>query len=142
MNVVVVTMAGPASPELLGALPDLVRIKSVTASTATVESLETLVISMPHGLFSRFIDRISSQFQRNAVLRMLLRVSPLDRGARFWRALRRDVQVDDFLRDADLLIAGDRDANFTCWQLARRANIVSVSGYAAGKRELMREGTA
>lgn len=139
MNVVIVTMTGLVSAEPIGPLPDEVRIRALTSSSESVGMIETLVVPLPGGAIARFVDGIHTRLQGNAATRMLVRMSPLDRGARFWRAVRRDARVNGFLNGVDLLIAGDRNANFACWQLARRANIAAVSDYKAGTREVMRE---
>ncbi|CAH0133626.1 MULTISPECIES: hypothetical protein [unclassified Microbacterium] len=135
MNVVVVTTRAPTS-QPLGDLSDTVRVRWMMPTGGVHSSAEVLVIAQPHGPVARAADRISRMLSRNAAARMLLRMSPLDPGARFWRAVRGDARVREFLCGVDLLVAGDRDANFTCWQLARRADLRAVSGYAAAKQEV------
>ncbi|UJP11481.1 hypothetical protein L2X99_08270 [Microbacterium sp. KUDC0406] len=136
MNVVVVTTAGAIPLEPLGALPEGVQIRFVTVAEDARARQDAVVVELPHGVGGRLGDRISALLQGGAAQRMILRASPLDRGARFWRAVRADGRIDPFLHDADLLVAGDRDANYATWQLARRATVPAVAGYAAATKEL------
>ncbi|WP_243224845.1 hypothetical protein [Microbacterium sp. CIAB417] len=140
MNVVVVTTASEPMKEPLGELPDTVRLMHVTWGGREVQNHAALAIAAPNGPLARFGTRLSRVLQRGPVLRMLERVSPLDRGARFWRAVRHDERIPTTLADADLLVAGDRDANLACWHLARRLRIAAVSGYAAGTKEVLQWG--
>lgn len=137
MNVVIMT-TGLVPRDPLGELPDGVDLRIVASARAGVDAPDALVVPVPTGVLARLGDRISRLLQGNAALRMIQRISPLDPGARFWRTVRKDARVTGLAADADLLIAGDRDANFTCWQLARRADVAAVSGYPAGKKELLR----
>lgn len=139
MKVVIVSLTGIASAEPLGPLPDGVRVRVLSGSREHAGSVEALVLPLTRGARGRVADKIYAASLRNAVLRMLVRISPFDRGARFWRVVRRDGRVRDLVADADLLVAGDRDANFTCWQLARRSDIAAVSGYPAGTQEVLKE---
>lgn len=134
MKAVVLTTARTIPPEPLGQQPDDVQIRFVILATEAVQN--ALVITLPDGPGARLGDRISLMLQGNAALRMTLRLSPLDRGARFWRAVRRDRRVLPLILDADLLVAADRDANFATWHLARRTGIPAVSGYAAAVKDL------
>lgn len=137
MNVVVVSATGLIPHEPLGPLSDDVVTRFIVpARTGGADA--ALVIPLPKGVGARFGDRVSAMMQGNALLRMLLRASPLDHGARFWRALKRDARLKAFVQDAELLVAADRDANYACWNLARRTAVSSVSGYAAAKKELQR----
>lgn len=138
MNVVIVTTTPEATAEPLGPLPDGVRIQHVTWGEPMAENDAVLVIAVSEGLLSRLAERLSRVLQRGPVLRMVQRLSPLDRGARFWHAVRRDGRIPALLASADVLVSGDRDANFACWHLARRVPIATVSGYAAGTKEVLR----
>ena len=138
MNVVIVTTTGLAVSEALGEVPDGIEVGVIASARAGVSAEEAVVVPLPAGPLAGLADRLSRLLQGNAPLRMIQRISPLDPGARFWRAVRREPRVTDAVRGADLLIAADRDANFACWQLARRADVAAVSGYAAGKKELSR----
>ncbi|WP_127472827.1 hypothetical protein [Microbacterium sulfonylureivorans] len=123
----------------LGELPGGVALSVVASARAGIDDRDAIVVPVPTGMLARLGDRISGLLQGSAALRMIQRISPLDPGARFWRAVRGDARVAGLIGGADLLIAGDRDANFTCWQLARRMDGVAVGGYAAGKKELLRQ---
>lgn len=138
MNVVILTTTAAVPQEPLGVLPDGVRIRYVTTAADARGRLDAVVVEQPHGVGARLADRISSMLQGGAAQRMILRASPLDRGARFWRAVRGDHRIRAFLVGADLLVAGDRDANYATWQLARRGTVPAVAGYAAAMKELQR----
>ncbi|MDT0156755.1 hypothetical protein Q9R19_03850 [Microbacterium sp. ARD32] len=141
MNAVVLTVTGLISGEPLAELPSGVRIRQITAAGET-DDPDVLVIGLPNGPLARWARRLHDRSRSSVALRMLLRISPLDAGASFWRAVRRDARVPGFLAGTDLLIAGERDANFTTWQLARRTGLPAVSGYAAGRTELIGTGAS
>lgn len=56
---------------------------------------------------------------RSAVGRNLIRNTPLDQSRRLWRAARADRAVRALVRDADIVLAVDRDAVFTVWKMTR-----------------------
>lgn len=138
MNVVIMTTTSVASRQPLGGIPAEVDVQVVASGRATLGDVEALVVSSPSGPLARLGDRISQALRTSAPARMILRISPLDPGARFWRSVRRDPRVQRLIAGADLLIAADRDANFACWQLARRTGIPAVSGLPAGEKEVAR----
>jgi hypothetical protein len=138
MNVVILTTAGAVPQEPLGALPDGVRVGFVTTAADGRGRPDVVVVEKQHRARTRIADRISAMLQGGVAQRMILRASPFDRGARFWRAVRGDDRIRTFILDAELLVAGDRDANFATWQLARRASVPAVAGYAAATKELQR----
>ena len=138
MNIILVTTAKNLPPEPLGDQTKELRVRCIALPGADLAELDTHFVHMPQSGAARVGNRISSALQGNAVLRMILRISPLDAGARFWRALRRDKQVSSFLDGTDLLVAVDRDTNLACWQLARRTGFPAVSGLAAARQEISR----
>lgn len=138
MNIVVVTTASALPHEPLGNLPDSARLTYVALAGEACAAEDILVVEQPRGIGARLTDRIDAMLQAGPAQRMILRASPLDRGARFWRAVRADRRIGSFVVDADLLVAGDRDANYATWQLARRGTGSAVAGYAAATKELQR----
>jgi len=136
MKIVIVSTGALIPDEPVGAIPESAVLRVLTASSDQSNATDALLVPLAAGPLSGAADWLYAHGQGNAVLRMLLRLSPLDRGARFWRAVRKDPRVSGFLAATDLLVAGDRDANFACWQLARRTGVVAVSGYPAAEREL------
>lgn len=92
-------------------------------------------IAVPEG---RTAARIVLAASHNVVARSIVRILPIDTGARFWRATRSDDRVQDAVRHADLLIAPERDGGFAVWSWRRRAlrwgrDIPAVSGYPAAR---------
>ncbi|MGF2948495.1 hypothetical protein [Microbacterium alcoholitolerans] len=138
MNIVVITAGGLIPEEPLGVLPAGTAVRRVAVSGLERPGPDTLLIPLPDGLIARWARVVNTRARRSVVLRMLVRISPLDAGASFWRAVRRDARVAAFMDQADLLVAADRDANYACWHLARKTTIPAVSGYSAAKKELQR----
>jgi hypothetical protein len=79
----------------------------------------------------------------HVTLRTLVRVSPFDRGAVFWRAARRSADVAKAAMAADLLVAPERDGAFAAWNALARARRhgrrpLAVSGYPAARAAIER----
>lgn len=75
--------------------------------------------------------------------RVLVRLTPLDSGATFWRATRRSKNARRVIRSADVLVAAERDAGYAAWrwtQAARRAGdeLPTVFGYPAARAVIER----
>lgn len=92
-------------------------------------------VALPQG---RISTRIVAFAARNVVTRTIVRILPLDTGARFWRATRSVARVQEAVHHADLLIAPERDGAFAVWSWRRRLlrkgrDIPAVSGYPAGR---------
>jgi len=56
----------------------------------------------------------------SAAGRTVFRLTPWDGGRRLWRAVRRDPAISELLRNADLVVAAERDGVFTAWKSVRR----------------------
>lgn len=74
----------------------------------------------------------------NVLARTLVRATPLDTGARFWRATRSDARIREVVRRADLIVSPERDGGFAAWSWRRLAarkgrEIVAVAGYPAAR---------
>lgn len=65
------------------------------------------------GRLRRAVDRALSG---SAAGRNLFRLTPWDGGRRMWRAVRRNPAAFQALRDADLIVAVERDAILTAWK--------------------------
>ncbi len=134
MNVVILA-TGPVPRDALGEQAQGLRVRSILFRSGRASD-DDHVVQGGSGVMLHLGDRIAGVLDGNSVLRMCRRISPLDPGVRFWRALRRDAVAADMVEDADLLIAADRDAIFACWNLARQTGHPAVSGLAAGKRSI------
>lgn len=68
------------------------------------------------GPLARRIER----WGRGSVLgRNVIRITPLDRSRRLWRAAKHDRVLSELVRNADVVVALDRDAVLTVWKLSR-----------------------
>ena len=82
--------------------------------------------------------RLVAAARGNMLTRTLVRTTPLDTGARFWRATRSDARVRDAVREADLIVAPERDGGYAAWAWRRLAarkgrEIAVVAGYPAAR---------
>jgi hypothetical protein len=96
-------------------------------------------VPRPTGLSGRLISSLST----SALLMEMLRITPLDPGAVFWRVTRRNPRVLAAIASADLIVAPEREGVFAAWQWARRAarrgrNTPAVFGYPAARAQLAR----
>ncbi|WP_243224847.1 hypothetical protein [Microbacterium sp. CIAB417] len=85
-----------------------------------------------------WIDRLRTLAWRTVLGRNLVRLSPFDDSRRLWNALRRDASIAAVVRDADVVVAGDRDAVFSVWQMSRKSRTfgggwAAVYGFAAAQ---------
>ncbi|WP_417562185.1 hypothetical protein [Microbacterium sp.] len=90
-----------------------------------------------------FSDRVARAANVHVVLRTLLRLSPFDKGAVFWRAVRESAEVAEVAMRADLMVAPERDGAFAAWNALARArrqgrHPLAVSGYPAGRAAIER----
>jgi hypothetical protein len=110
------------------------------------ENDRRIPVPAPRGLGASLGRRLWRLCGSNAVGRTIYRLTPFDEGAVFWRALRSHPGIDRAAREADLIVAGERDAVFASWKLARRhrrsrADTV-VSGYPAALAALAKRTAA
>lgn len=81
-----------------------------------------------------FSSRIVAALSRTLPGRMLVRILPIDTGVRFWRSTRRSAEIAALIRDADLIVAAERDAGFAVWQWHGRAGAArAVRGFPAAR---------
>jgi|GEM_PF-2524069 len=92
---------------------------------------------------NKLADSLARTAGRNVLLRTLLRVSPLDPGVVFWRAVRGCEAVLREVGEADLLVAAERDGGYATWKTMRRLarsgrRQAAVSGYPAARAAVER----
>lgn len=115
MRVVAVSSVAQESPALaeLAAEADVTRVGPRSTATAT----DSYALDpRPAGAFAGRIERLA---WRSAIGRNLIRITPLDRSRRLWRAAKRDRALRELVRGADVVVALDRDAILTVWKLSR-----------------------
>ncbi|WDH79816.1 hypothetical protein PTQ19_05085 [Microbacterium esteraromaticum] len=101
----------------LAARAEVVRVGPASKGAHSVTHV--LTPAAPRGLSQR-IERLA---WRSAVGRNAIRISPLDRSRRLWRAAKRDRVLHALVRDADVVVALDRDAILTVWKLSRMRDL-------------------
>lgn len=86
--------------------------------------------------------RVVDTLSRTLPGRMLVRILPLDTGARFWSASRGSAVLAERVGHADLLVAAERDAGFAVWNWMRRRRraspVAAVRGIPATRAWLAR----
>lgn len=93
----------------------------VIGPRATAVPGGTPLVAADAAELSSFSQKLVDLLWRSAAGRTLVRVSPLDRSRRFWKAVRSQrPAVAEALGGADVIVAADRDAVWATWQLARR----------------------
>ncbi|TFV83795.1 hypothetical protein E4V99_01515 [Microbacterium sp. dk485] len=134
MRVVVLSPRGVAD---LAALGESVERTQVTVISATGEGRVDVVVRGP----GRFGCLLRAACERTLPGRILLRLTWMDPGATFWRALRSHGAAVRALRAADLIVAPDRDGVFAAWKAARALSrrgrqVAAVYGYPAARARL------
>lgn len=104
-----------------------------------LDDVATIVLPRPTG----FVERLVRVVSRTAVGREVLRLTPLDPGVRFRRAVRRDARVHQALAGADLVIAPERDGVLAAWHATKAAarsgrRTATMFGYPAARAALDR----
>lgn len=130
MQVIVFAPNGIAR-ELLAELESTAQVTVVRWSGGMPASDRTHVITRPLRA-QRVVDRLSGTLPGRMIVRML----PLDAGARFWRASRGSAALTELVLHADLLVSAERDAGFAVWKWmrrSRRASPAAVRGIPAAR---------
>lgn len=88
-------------------------------------------------------DKITAAVSGAVAGRVLLRLTPLDSGARFWRATASDATARALIRGADLIVAPERDGAYAAWRWARASRragtpLPAVFGYPAARAAIER----
>ncbi|UNK69724.1 hypothetical protein [Microbacterium sp. H1-D42] len=115
MRIVAIMSSGQENPALaeLAAQAEVIRVRPASKNAGTPEHPLTLPSQGP---VARRIERLA---WGSALGRNLIRITPLDRSRRLWSAARRDPVLRDLVREADVVVALDRDAILTVWKLSR-----------------------
>lgn len=115
MRVVAVMSSDHESPALaeLAAHADVTRV--APGATASEPDTHRVDLHPLRGL-ARRIEQLA---WRSAFGRNLVRITPLDRSRRLWRAVKHDAALRELVRAADVVVALDRDAVLTVWKLSR-----------------------
>lgn len=96
------------------------------------DSIDSAVRTIDLGALSG--PREGSIWQRSVALRTLVRVSPLDGGARMARSVRASASAQDALRAAEVVVACDRDSVYAAWRATTgaRSAALGLSGISGG----------
>jgi hypothetical protein len=120
-----IVVFAPQDGDVRAALSDLLPTDELIVVRWQGGDIEVGAIQVAeHPLAKRLVEALS----RTLPGRMLVRVLPLDTGARFWRSTRRSAEIARRVHEADLLVAAERDAGFAVWQWLRRAGVPSPAG--------------
>ncbi|WP_426183984.1 hypothetical protein [Microbacterium sp. TWP3-1-2b2] len=129
MSIVVILISRPGTAAAIGDLH---------ADTITVIGPGAVGVDVALRPLPRSIDRLRALAWRSPLGRNLVRISPFDVSRRLWRALRRNTSIAALVHDADVVVAGDRDAVFSVWRMARKPQAfgygwTAVYGFAAAR---------
>lgn len=142
MNVVVVSPSGAFDRSGLGLVPQHMDVILLTWAEHTQLEIPCAGVRAPSGALARLCTRFVSRLDRNVFGRSLIRLTPLDEGARFWRAARHDRAAVSAIARADVVVASERDAVRAAWQFARRNTAAAVVyGYPAARAAIQKAGT-
>ncbi|GAA1777117.1 hypothetical protein [Agromyces lapidis] len=139
MDIVVLAPSGRYSADALPGLAETDRVTVVSwVGAPAVEADEVLELRQ-----SPRSARVVAVLSRSLAGRMLVRVLPLDGGARFWRASVAAGEVARRIGEADLIIAAERDGGFAAWKWMRNTSRTGappavVRGYAAARARISR----
>jgi hypothetical protein len=129
MNIIVISPSGALDRAALGELPPDATVRLVTWAAHADDD----AVAVP-ARRSPLRARVLTVAAKNVLGRSALRLSPWDEGAWFWRAARRDPGVVAAAQRADVIVAPERDAIRTAWELARRnTTAAAVFGYPAAR---------
>lgn len=139
MQILIFAPSGRHTPDALPGLADTDRVTVICWDTPDAEGLDDRVTLRQSASSARAVAALS----RSLPGRMLVRLLPLDNGARFWRASVRVPEVQRRVLEADLIIAAERDGGFAAWNWLHRAarsgsTPAVVRGYAAARARISR----
>ncbi len=134
MSKVVAVVSRASAADAVGDLGEGVDVIVVGPTSAEPSAVDHRIAMPPRG---RLSGRIVELAWRSAVGRNAIRVTPLDDSRRLWRAARKDRELRELIRSADVVLAADRDAIFTVWKMTRSrsygAGWSAVFGAAAAR---------
>ncbi|MGV9769738.1 glycosyltransferase [Microbacterium sp. NPDC003461] len=119
METVLLKPSGVVDAAALAGLADAGTLRLVCWEGAPTAGIETLHV--PRRRSPQVIVRLLAVMESTPIGRMLVRLTPWDPGATFWRAIARDRAVHAVAAGADMIVAGERDAIFAAWRLRRSA---------------------
>jgi len=133
MHIVVLAPGAGYDQSSLGSLPETARV-TVVAWEGKRPDVDTVSLHRPGGLAAR----VSKAAAKTMPGRVLVRLTPLDPGATFFRATRASAAAREAIRSADVLVAAERDAAYAAWRWAKaaaraEATLSAVYGYPAGR---------
>ena len=139
MHIVVLAPSAGFDEGSLPGLPDGARVTLIAGEQAVESHAETVVLPRQGGLAAR----LRALASRSMPGRVLIRLTPLDAGATFWRATRSAPSARATIRTADVLVAAERDAAYAAWRWARAArqagrDLPTVYGYPAARAAVER----
>lgn len=139
MNLVIFSPADSYGPKALPALGEADTVTVVCWGTPDARTDDRIRVAQ-RPLPARLVAIASG----NVLTRTIVRALPLDTGARFWRATRSDARVEAAVRQADLIVAPERDGAFAAWSWRRVAErrgrrIPAVAGYPAARTAIARD---
>lgn len=119
MRVIAIMSHDRESPAVaeLASQAEVVCVGPVSDASGAID--HALALRAP-GPLARRIEEVA---WRSAIGRNVIRITPLDRSRRLWRAAKRDRGLQDLVRSADIVVALDRDAVLTVWKLAHDSRL-------------------
>lgn len=117
---VVAIMSSDHETPALAELAAQVELTRVGPASKDADAREHVLTPRSQGPLARRIERLA---WGSALGRNLIRITPLDRSRRLWSAARGDGALHDLVREADVVVALDRDAILTVWKLSRKREL-------------------
>lgn len=138
MNIAIFAPSSEYDPANLPNLPADARVAVITWAEQVAEGVDRVRLPRPTGL----LDGLRRGVSRTMPGRVLARLTPLDAGVTFWRATTRSPAARQAIRDADLIVAVERDAAYAAWRWNRSARgrkaLPAVFGYPAARAQIER----
>ncbi|WP_203137756.1 hypothetical protein [Microbacterium sp. JZ31] len=129
-RVVLLAPRGVTDEATVAGLGDARRLRLVCWAGAPTAGLTAVQLPRP----SKRVWRLHAALGRGPLGRTLVRLTPADTGALFWRAASRHAEVEAAVHGADLVVAGERDAVYAAWRMLNdrsRGVRGAVNGIAA-----------
>ncbi|MBN8205698.1 hypothetical protein JF550_06970 [Microbacterium esteraromaticum] len=139
MKIVILAPGGGYDASALPMIPTDSQV-SVLGFESSPEVVGTVVpLQRPGG----WRAKLTAAAARTMLGRVLLRLTPLDPGVVYWRATQASDVARKAIRDADLLVASERDAAYAAWRWHRAhakvgRQVGSVFGYPAARAAIER----
>lgn len=138
MNIVIFAPSSEYDPTNLPALPADAHVAVIAWDGKVPEGVTGIPLPRPTGVSESLRRTMSGSLPG----RVLSRLTPLDPGTTFWRYVRRSAAAGKALREADLVVAVERDAAYAAWKWSRSARrgkaLPTVFGYPAARAQIER----